>query len=189
MQPPRAPAAWCGGRSPHGATRSRSGRLPVARSTRGCGRPSGWTRGGDAHRRRRAPRRGPPPRREGPSSFRVLLLPARAPLVRGAEIALDRGAELGASSPRVPLAFRFGRRDGLLREDPSASLLPQLAEEVLHDAVFARVEADDAQASAGSEDLPGLVERAFEKTKLVVHRDAKRLEDPRGRVDAAPAAK
>jgi hypothetical protein len=59
--------------------------------------------------------------------------------------------------------------------------------ELLHGAVLERVERDDREAATGTQDRHRGHEAMPQVLELVVHRDTERLEDARGRIDAARA--
>src|SRR5579862_9185270 len=60
-----------------------------------------------------------------------------------------------------------------------------LLEEGLDDAVLERMESDDGQASAPGEAMGELLQSRAQRFEFAIHRDAQRLEDPRGRMRAA----
>ena len=60
-------------------------------------------------------------------------------------------------------------------------------EELLRDPVLERVEGDDRETTAGAQRAHGGLEALLEILELVIDGDAQRLEDARGRIDAAPA--
>src|SRR6185369_4620718 len=61
-------------------------------------------------------------------------------------------------------------------------------ERLLDDAVFERVIAENREATAGTQQLPAVVEQRFDLLELAVDRDAKRLERARRRIDAGLGA-
>src|SRR5579884_3084881 len=54
---------------------------------------------------------------------------------------------------------------------------------VLDKGVLERVEGDDPKTPTGPEDANGCLETPLQRRELVVHRDAERLERPRGGMD------
>ena len=61
-------------------------------------------------------------------------------------------------------------------------------EELFDDPILERVKGDDRDPASGAEDAHRAFERHREVRELVIHRDAERLEDPRGRIDAPRTA-
>ena len=84
---------------------------------------------------------------------------------------------------RLPPQMQTGLPGGQLQP------LRRVAEAVLHDAVLERVVGDHHQTAAGTQRLDGGLEPLLERAELVVDGDAQRLEDQRGGVVAAAAAR
>src|SRR5256712_12933571 len=61
-------------------------------------------------------------------------------------------------------------------------------EELFDDPILERVKGDDRDPASGPDDAHRARERLREVRELVIHRDAERLEDPRGRIDAPRSA-
>ena len=88
--------------------------------------------------------------------------------------------------PRV-IASNVGSGDGVRRHMARAARRAAGAsgEELLHDAVFERMERHDHEASAGLQHALGRMQRAHQFAELVVDGDAQALEHARRRMNAA----
>src|SRR5581483_11660975 len=107
------------------------------------------------------------------------------PRRRGPRIARDLGRRRANRTPRRRPQHGLGpaRAERELRRARAAVLLS--AQEALDDPVLERVERDDGEAALRTEDLDRRRQRALERSELVVHLDAERLEHALRRVPVA----
>src|ERR1017187_5176540 len=88
-----------------------------------------------------------------------------------------RPAKLGGTGPRIVVTFG-GRGTNYFAGNIGIDPIAQAGfEGFLHAAVFAGVEREDGDASAGIETGGEISEEVIERGEFVVHRDAQRLED------------